>query len=340
MDPISQGALGAVCAQVGAKKQKLVYAGVLGLIAGLAPDLDIFLRSSDDPLLFLQFHRQFTHSLIFAPVGAFFITILSWRMVKKYLSFLEAYKSCLLGFLSHGLLDACTTYGTQNLWPFSNVRVAWNTISIIDPLITVPLICFIILGCIKRRKIFVYFGLVWSLAYLFLGAFQNFRATAISQVIASSRGHVPKNLTVKPSFGNLVLWKSIYEFEGFYYTDAIRIIVDKKICLGERTEKFIPGKHTPKLIPGSQLAKDIERFRKFSNGYLSFKEESSLILDARYSMIPNEFSPLWGITVNLDSNQNKHADWWENNSVTVEKKTKFLALLKGENCHSFEQIEW
>lgn len=46
--------------------------------------------------------------------------------------------------LTHPLLDACTTYGTQLFEPFSTLRVAWNVISVADPLYTAPfLICLI-----------------------------------------------------------------------------------------------------------------------------------------------------------------------------------------------------
>ena len=42
----------------------------VALVASVAPDLDVLIRSSVDPLLFLEFHRQFTHSLVFIPIGA------------------------------------------------------------------------------------------------------------------------------------------------------------------------------------------------------------------------------------------------------------------------------
>ena len=38
-----------------------------------------------------------------------------------------------LGILTHGFLDACTSYGTSLFWPFSSTRVSWNVISIVDP---------------------------------------------------------------------------------------------------------------------------------------------------------------------------------------------------------------
>ena len=65
MDPVSQGALGAIFAQTISNKKKILIGSILGCIAGLAPDLDIFIRSSSDPLLKLEYHRQFTHSLVF-----------------------------------------------------------------------------------------------------------------------------------------------------------------------------------------------------------------------------------------------------------------------------------
>ena len=50
----------------------------------------------------------------------------------------------LLGYGTNGLLDACTTYGTLLLWPFSNARIAWNNVSVIDPLFTLPLLGFVL----------------------------------------------------------------------------------------------------------------------------------------------------------------------------------------------------
>ncbi len=69
MDPLSQAVVGASCAQALSNKKHFVTATILGLLAGMAADLDIFIRSDEDPMLFLEFHRQFTHSLLFIPIG-------------------------------------------------------------------------------------------------------------------------------------------------------------------------------------------------------------------------------------------------------------------------------
>ena len=86
MDPFTQGIVGTTVAQTATKKNTLVIASVIGLLSGLAPDLDIFIRSSTDPLLFLEYHRHFTHSLIFIPIGALICATVFFYSFSKSLS--------------------------------------------------------------------------------------------------------------------------------------------------------------------------------------------------------------------------------------------------------------
>ena len=83
MDPFTQGIVGTTVAQTGSKKNTLVIASIIGLLAGLAPDLDIFIRSRTDPLLFLEYHRHFTHSLFFIPLGALICAIVFYYAFSK-----------------------------------------------------------------------------------------------------------------------------------------------------------------------------------------------------------------------------------------------------------------
>ena len=89
MDPITQGTFGGVFAQLLSSKKKIFSATVIGFLAGLAPDLDFLIRSSTDPLLHLEYHRQFTHSLIFVPIGALIVSLISKLIFIKFLSFKE-----------------------------------------------------------------------------------------------------------------------------------------------------------------------------------------------------------------------------------------------------------
>ena len=84
----------------------------------------------------------------------------------------------------------------------------------------------------------------------------------------------------------------------------------------------------------SQQANDLERFRNFSDGYLSFDNNMQLVIDARYSLLPNEASPLWGIIINPDKDFSEHAEWWENRTPSKKNKKNFLTLLMGATCQS------
>jgi len=213
MDPITQGALGAAWAQAGGggrPRQRFALirdATVLGALSGMAPDLDVLIQSPRDPLLFLEYHRHFTHALAFVPVGALLCAAgLHW-LVRRRLKFRETYLFCLLGYASHGLLDACTTYGTQLLWPFSSERVAWHVVSVVDPFFTLPLMLLVAAAWYWRRRALAWAGLVWGVAYLSAGAVLNQRAETLGWELAAARGHTPVRLEAKPSFANLVLWK-------------------------------------------------------------------------------------------------------------------------------------
>ena len=56
MDPFTQGIVGSTVAQSVSKKNTVIVASIIGLLAGLAPDIYILIRSDTYPLLFLKYH--------------------------------------------------------------------------------------------------------------------------------------------------------------------------------------------------------------------------------------------------------------------------------------------
>ena len=221
MDPLSQGTVGAAFAQSVANKNNIFKIGFIGFLAGLTPDLDVLIKSSTDPILSLEYHRQFTHSLFFIPFGSLIFALLIFPFVKSSLSLKTVYFASLLGYATHGLLDACTSFGTQLYWPFSNERVSWNNISIVDPLFTIPLLIFLGIALKTKKKIFSFFGIGWIIFYLSIGFVQYERALSTAIELATLRGHSAERLTLKPSFGNLILWKSIYRHKETFYVDIL-----------------------------------------------------------------------------------------------------------------------
>ena len=110
MDPLTQGAVGAALPQATRNRLHVGIAGLLGFLAGLAADADVLIRSGDDPLLFLDFHRQFTHSLVFVPVGGALCALALHAVLgrRRRLRFAQTLLFCTLGYATHPLLDTAT----------------------------------------------------------------------------------------------------------------------------------------------------------------------------------------------------------------------------------------
>jgi len=325
MDPISQASLGASLSQSFAKdKTKQASALLVGALAGMAPDLDVLIRSSEDPMLFLEFHRQFTHSLFFIPFGALICTLVFYPMMKSKLSFPQIYFFSFLAYATHGLLDACTSYGTQLFWPFSDTRFAWNTVSIIDPLFTIPVLVLVIFAAFRNNARYAQIAFAYAVIFLSLGIIQNNRAEAAVYQLAQQRGHKVERIQVKPSFANRHVWKVIYEFDGRYYVDAVKLLWDMQYIKGSSIQKLNVKRDFPWLPEDSQQAKDIERFRWFSDDYLAVSTDNpNLIMDVRYSYLPNRIKTMWGVVVDkqlIDEGKRDAHVKYEINS-TVSKKT-------------------
>ena len=301
MDPVSQGLVGSVACQIISNKKKLLVITVISFLSALAPDLDIFIRSENDPILFLEFHRQFTHSLIFIPIGGLLCALFFNLFIPKPLNlpFKHTYIICTLAYGTHGILDAFTSYGTQLLWPFTDERIAWHLISVIDPIFTIPILLLVIVAAIKNKKIYSYIALGWLIIYLSVSYIQQYRATVLIKEVISHRNHAASRLIVKPSFANIIVWKSLYESNGNYYIDAIRIVSNSKFISGTKTKKLNIDESFPWLDRKSQQAKDIERFRWFSDNYLSQSDKYPMqIMDVRFTSLPHTLSPLWSIELN------------------------------------------
>ena len=332
MDPLSQGTVGAAFAQSSANKNNIAKISIVGFFAGLAPDLDVLIRSSTDPVLFLEYHRQFTHSLVFIPFGALFVAALIFPLVRKSLDFKSTYAASFLGYATHGLLDACTSYGTLLFWPFSNERITWNNISIVDPLLTIPALILVLAAINTNRRRFSFFAVGWIASYLTIGFVQYERALSSAHLLAQARGHNAERVTLKPSFGNLILWKSIYQHEDRFYVDAIRSGLTLTWCTGESVKIFDAQYHLSELGKNSQQMKDIERFRWFSQDYLGFDRDKNLVTDVRYSMIPNQIAPMWGLIIDEQKEANEHAVWWASRDLNDESLTLFKEMLLGDGC--------
>jgi inner membrane protein len=312
MDPLTQGALGAALPLSTRGKSQTKIAGAIGFLAGMAADLDVLIRSSSDSLLFLEYHRQFTHSLIFIPIGGLLVATLFFLVIRWWLrvDFLRLWAFSSLGYATHGLLDAATSYGTQLLWPISDRRFSFSIVSVVDPLFTLPLLFLVVVGVARKSGRWARLALVWGAAYLGFGAYQHHAAKSLAYALAQARGHSAVRLEVKPTFANLIVWRSIYQAEGQFYVDAVRPSFGAATFDGSSIAKLDVATALPWLDPESQQARDVERFERFSDGFVALATDGSArIVDVRYAFLPTEITPLWSIRLDDSAPPTAHAHY-------------------------------
>lgn len=336
MDPFTQAGIGAALAVALSSREQVRLAAVVGAVAGMAPDLDVLIRSNSDPLLSLEYHRHFSHALITAPlIGVLIAIIFKLLLFRSKVPFKKFVLYAIAGALTHGPIDACTSYGTSLYWPFSNYRESWDLISIIDPIFTLPLLMLTGLAFKVRVPFFAQLALVLCLLYLGFCGIQHSKAAHIAEQLSIERRHQPERYSIRPSLGNSFLWRTIYEHKGRYYVDAVWVGLngERRIYKGRSVEPFTVEDSADYVSPNSVLGQDIERFRFFSQGYLYEHPTRVQILgDLRYSMYPDSIIPLWGIRVDPAAKDN-HAEllfFRELSEVSFERLWKMIRSQKVE----------
>ncbi len=338
MDPLTQGAVGAALPQAVSRRGDVAIAGLLGFLAGMTPDLDVLIRSSTDPFVALEYHRQFTHSLIFIPFGSLLCALVLHPLLgrRRGLSLRQTVLYCTLGFATHALLDACTNYGTLLLWPFSDLRVAWNNVSIIDPLFTLPILGLIALAAVRKAPFYARVALVWGLGYLALGLYQQQVAEGVGRELAAQRGHVIRRIEAQPSFGNLLLWRVTYETDTHFHIDAVRAGFRPEVYPGEARPRLDLARDFPWLKPDTQQARDVERFRWFSRDYLSpDKNDPSRIVDIRFSVLPNVTVPMFSIALDPTAGPDTHAAYLFDRGEPAARIGALWEMLAGDGSSAY-----
>jgi len=330
MDLLTQSLMGAGLAQAGARRDELRMATGIGLVAGLLADADVLIQSSTDPLLQIEYHRHFTHSLFFIPLGALIAALLLWPFIRRQLPLTRIYLYSLLGYTLSGFLDVCTSYGTYWLWPLVDQRLAFNIISIIDPLFTTLLLIGVIRGWRGLSAVPSRVALLLAGAYLLLGWFQHERAQDEMTRVAAEREHTIERALVKPTMGNLLLWRSIYESGGEFYVDAVRAgLGEMRLYVGGSSSRYRPEEDPNSPLPGSTLAADFGRFLDFSDGFVIRHGESGQHLgDVRYAMLPTSIRPLWGIEFNPEYSE-QHASYHFYRTMSKAERQAFFDMLLG-----------
>lgn len=218
MDSVTQACLGAAVAGVVMPRLGR-RALILGAVLGTLPDLDVVIDYGDAVADYTR-HRGFSHSL-FVLTG--FATLLaagaaSWARTKAIAPFHRWWWLFTLCLVTHPLLDAFTTYGTQLLWPLPMRPIAWNSLFIIDPAYTLLLAAGIVIFAIRPRRHFTLAALL-GLSCLYIG-FSLWAQASVESRLArtlADRGIADAQTLVQPAPLTTLLWRVTVVADGQAY---------------------------------------------------------------------------------------------------------------------------
>ena len=298
MDSLTQIILGAACGEAVLGKKIGNRALLFGAIGGTIPDLDVFIGRLlyQNEIQAMAFHRGFMHSIFFAIIGCFVFGWLTYKLYdfgkRKQITTLKDW--VLLFFWSiftHPILDCFTPYGTQLFTPFTNYRVAFNNISVADPLYTVPfLLCMIVLMFYNRkrtrRKWWLKAGIYTSSAYMIFTIANKFHMDAVFEKSFINKGIPYTRFSAQPTIFNNILWYAVAETETQYHL-AYYSLLDKS----NTTDNVITVDKNHGLLDMND--KNLNTLTWFSKNYfnLSKKEAADTYkyTDLRYPMLnPND----------------------------------------------------
>lgn len=172
----------------------------------------------------------------------------------------------------------------------------------------------------------------WTSVYLIIGGIQKDRAETAGLELAKERQHTPVVLEVKPTLANLLVWKVVYEVNQTYFVDAIRVGVNTKAYSGDSIAKLDVATDLQWVVQDSQQMIDVERFSRFSNGYLALDPDNQhRIIDVRYSMVPNQIDALWSIELSQSANISDHVKYLVDRESTPASIKTFTRMLLGRD---------
>lgn len=294
MDSLTQIVLGAACGEIALGKKIGNKALLFGAIGGTIPDLDVFIGGwiYGNEIDAMAFHRGFMHSILFAILAPF---VFGWITHKLYDTKKRKGSTTLknwtwlyfLSIFTHPILDSFTPYGTQLFSPFTDYRTAFNTISVVDPLYTLPfLLCLIIAMFFNRKRTrrtwWLKTGIYISSFYLL---FTIGNKLYIDTVFKKSFNNAKINynrFSVQPTIFNNILWYGIAETEttykvGFYSLFDTKSELDTILTI-PKNRKLLNVNHP-----------DIKTLTWFSNGFYNLESTDTInqvqYIDLRYPML-------------------------------------------------------
>ena len=277
MDSITQITLGAAVGEACLGKKLGNKAALWGAVFGVVPDLDVLASPFVNNVQELAIHRGITHSILFSVVMAPLFGWMLYRYYNKEVPWRNWSLMVFLALITHIFIDACTNYGTQVFQPFTNYSVSFNTIFIIDPFYTIPLLVGVITALLlnstsTKRRWANYVGLGISSLYMLSGFLIKAHVDSVFEENFSQQNIEVERFISTPMPFTEFLWVTYAQEDDKIYAGLYSIFDDN------RQVNFQEVDMNSSLIRKYDDQLPVERILWFSHGYYAASEKEGKLL--------------------------------------------------------------
>jgi len=310
MDSLTHIVVGACLGELIAGKQLGKKAMLIGALANTIPDFDVIAGLWNSPSEQLLAHRGITHSILFAfilsPLLAWFFYLKDKQQKISYTRWLLLIGS---GMLLHNVMDAFTAYGTGWLEPFYQTRISFNTIYILDPIFTLPvLIGAIVLWILKKtdhqkRKRTALIALSLTGIYLTTSIIIKLNVNTVIEKDLASKNISYESFMATPTPMNNLLWYGIVRQKKDYYIGYYSIFDKERFVFWELYTK------NDSLLEPYKHSKELAELIRFSQNYYCMTHEDGDIKfnDMRFGQIGGWAQPQAPFVFNFDLKPQNHS---------------------------------
>jgi inner membrane protein len=261
MDSITHTLTGAVIARAIDDEKIGNWGTIAGLAMGFFPDSD-FVLGLFNRHFYLQYHRDFTHSLLLIPFYALFF---SWLFVKisKRRHFWRFYKICLPVLVSHVILDLLTSYGTMIFSPFFERRFAWDLIFIIDLIFSgIIFIPLLVSTFWKKKAQVICLGSILGLTlYIIFCWVQHDQAIRQTKSFAQKLNEEVIQVASMPQPLSPFRWANYVETKDKVYQGFADFLREKRFEPNSDPSSFFGGLNSVYYPPGQIQYKSWQKFQ-------------------------------------------------------------------------------
>jgi inner membrane protein len=191
--------------------------------------------------------------------------------------------------ITHPLLDCFTNYGTQLWQPFFDTRIQWSTVSVVDPLYTLPFGSALLIsrGLMREsgwRRAISWMGMLWGCGYLAYTVYHKRLVGEQFELALERRGVEWSRYQTNPTIFNNIVWMGLAETDTAFHISLYGF--------NDANPTFHPFSVIPKqhhlleFIPETDRAKRFLRW--FTDGYFNvqvYAGDTFQVNDLRFGLI-------------------------------------------------------